>query len=392
MNQIINTIDSGNEPNVRVRDLQSVNTEYLKYSSPAVLVREASNTVTTIDPITDKRWDAFIMTHPDSTIFHHSAWARVLVDIYGCMPSYYIMENERGEITAGVPFISIKSKLTGKRLICLPRSEFCFPLAYREEDLKQLLVRAVEDADKDHLSYVEIRGWGRLGSPERLGLVKRSYYLTHTVALDGDLQGIKSRMDRNGRYNLRYAEKSPVTIRLGQDENDLKEFYRLSVATRRRLNLLPRPYHFFQSIYKNIIIPQHGFLLLAELNGKVIAANMYFCFKDTVIHEFNAQDKDYLEYRPNYLLIWKAMERSCQQSHRYYNFGRTQPENQQLANFKKHWGSEETVLPYYYYPELCGMSSVSRCSLLYRTYTMINKCLPSFMLKVAGDFMYRHMG
>ena len=348
--------------------------------------------ITTINPIVDKRWDAFITSHPDSTIFHHSAWARVLQDRYRCDPAYYVLENEDGEISAAAPFFRLKSLLTGKRLVCLPGSEFCFPLVYSEGDLMELLTRAREDVNGGGFSYFEVRGWGNLGAPEQFGLEAHPYFLNHVVNLDGDMEAVRTRMDRNGRYNLRYAMKSPVTIRMGQSEDDLKEFYRLATATRRRLNLLPQPYRFFQSVYHHIVLPGHGYFLLAELSGKVIAANMYFCFKDTVTHEFNAADKDYFEFRPNYLLIWKAMEHACEGLYRYYNFGRTQPENQALANFKRHWGSEELTLPYYYYPAVQGISSVRQNSLMYRTNAIVNKWLPEFVLKFAGEVIYRHVG
>jgi hypothetical protein len=36
--------------------------------------------------------------HPAGTIFHHSAWARVLQDRYGASPTYYAKENGNGEI------------------------------------------------------------------------------------------------------------------------------------------------------------------------------------------------------------------------------------------------------------------------------------------------------
>ena len=348
--------------------------------------------ITTIDPVIDKRWDAFITNHPESNIFHHSAWARVVSDIYGGHPAYYVLENERGEITAAAPFYWIKSPLTGKRLVCLPQSESCFPLAYCEDDLRELLNKVREEVDAERHSYLEVRGWGKTGAPNQFGLKEYPYFLTHIIDLDGGPAGVRSRMDRNGRYNLRYAEKSPVTVRTGLNEGDLKEFYRLTTATRIRVNLLPQPYRFFQSIYRNLIIPGYGYLLLAELSGKVIAANIYFCFKDTFVHEFAAQDKDYFEYRPNYSLIWKALELACQDSYRYYNFGRTQPENQPLATFKKHWGSEETTLPYYYYPAVRGLSSVSKSSLIYRAYTSINRHLPGFLLRLAGEVVHRHMG
>jgi serine/alanine adding enzyme len=348
--------------------------------------------IKTIDPITDKRWDAFITNHPESTIFHHSAWARVLIDIYQCCPAYYVLENGHGEISAAAPFMWLKSPITGKRLICLPQSELCFPLAYREEDLGELMTGIRDELNGDRSSYMEIRGWGRLGNPNQFNLKEHSYFLTHVINLDSDLQNIRAKMDRNGRYNLRYAEKKPIAVRMGQDEHDLREFYRLTTITRKRHNLLPQPYRFFKSIYDNLIIPGHGYLLIAELMGKVAAANMYFCFKDTVFHEFNAQDPNYFEYRPNYLLVWKAIERACQESYRYYNFGRTHRENQPLSAFKKHWGSEETTLTYCYYPDVHGTSTISQSSNIYRAYTTINKLMPPFLLKFAGEFIFRHMG
>jgi serine/alanine adding enzyme len=198
-------------------------------------------------------------------------------------------------------------------------------------------------------------------------------------------------MNRNGRYNLRYAEKTPVVIKVGQDEKDLKKIYQLSTITRRRINLLPQPYNLYRSIYNNIIVPGHGYMLLAELNGKIIAANVYFCFNRMVLHEFAVQDSDYMEYRPNYLLIWKAIERAKNEGYLYYNFGRTQPENQSLIQFKKNWGSNEAVLPYYYYPDIRGLSTISKSSRIYQTYNTMNKCLPPFLLKVVCEFMQKHM-
>jgi lipid II:glycine glycyltransferase (peptidoglycan interpeptide bridge formation enzyme) len=348
--------------------------------------------IKTIDPLTDKRWDAFITDHPESTIFHHSAWARILTDIYQCHPAYYILENEDGEISAAAPFMWLKSPLTGKRLVCLPHSELCYPLGYHEEDLGKLIAAIKDELNSSRSSYLEIRGWGKSGNPAKFNLKEHSYFLTHTIDLDGGLQKIRAGMDRNGRYNLRYTEKKPINIRVGQDEADLKQFYRLTTITRKRHNLLPQPYRYFMSIYQHLIVPGHGYLLLAELMGKIVAANMYFCFKDIMYHEFNAQDPTYFEYRPNYLLVWKAIERACQESYRSYNFGRTHRENQALSNFKKHWGSEETILPYYFYPDVHGTSTIAKSSNIYKAYTTVNKFMPPFLLKYAGELLFRHMG
>ena len=346
----------------------------------------------TIDPITDRRWDDFVTRHPAGTIFHHSAWARVLQDRYSNGFSYYVLENENGEITAAAPFVHLRSPLTGNRLVCLPSSEYCYPLADSQANMDQLLQEALQKVNDESGAYLEIRGWGSEARPEEIGLKGHDYYLTHVIELDGDMDAVRKRMTRNGRYNLRYSEKTPVNVRMGQDESDLKELYRLCVATRRRLSLLPQPYGFFKSMYRHIITGGHGFILLAELDGKVISASMYFRYKDTVLHEISAQDKDYFEYRPNYLIISKAIQQHCDQSARYYHFGCTHPENESLANFKRQWGSREAVYPFYYYPEVKGIKSFRKDGLIYRTYNTINRCLPGCVLDVASKLASRHMG
>lgn len=348
--------------------------------------------ISVIDPRLDERWDDFVLSHPDSTIFHHSAWARVLAERYDCSPNYYVLENEQGEVLAAAPFFQVKRPFIGKRMVCLPCSESCFPLGDSHEDLRVLMDSVVDGVDSESLSYLEIRGWGEQGSPEQLGLKGHPSYLTHVVDLGDGLERLRSRMARNARYNLKYGEKSPVSIREGQGEGDLRELHRLSVATRRRLNLLPWPYRFFQSIYRYIILPGHGYFSLAEVEGRVVAANMYFCFKDTVTHKFHAADEQYLDYRPNYVLIWQAMEQAYRESYRYYHFGVTNLQDQNLARFKRQWGSREEKLLFYYYPKAKGLSSLSQDSLTYRAYTKVNSWLPEFVLKFAGEAMYKYMG
>jgi hypothetical protein len=345
-----------------------------------------------VDPISDGRWDSFVINHPEGTIFHHSAWARVLMSRYHHGPRYYVLEDENGEIRAAAPFYRVSSPITGKRLVCLPSSEYCYPLGDNFEDIERLVQAAVQDVNEDGDAYLEIRGWPNGGTPEASCLMGHPCFLTHVVELDRDPQKVRAHMDRNGRYNLRHAEKAPITVHLGQDEKDLKKLYHLTEMTRRRIQLLPLCYSLLRSVYQHVIVPGYGYILLAEIGGKIAAANMYFCFKDTVLHEVNAADAAYFEYRPNYLLVWTAMARACEESYRYYHFGTTHPDNANLASFKRHWGSQEKGLPYYYYPEVAGIKSLGQGSLPYRFCHMVNRYLPSLVTRSAARLLYSHMG
>jgi hypothetical protein len=91
--------------------------------------RERSLNGILLNPLLDGKWENAISTHPDATIFHSTAWARVLVDTYGHRPCYVQM-SFNGSLLALVPMMEVQSVLTGSRGICLPFSDYCAPLTF----------------------------------------------------------------------------------------------------------------------------------------------------------------------------------------------------------------------------------------------------------------------
>jgi lipid II:glycine glycyltransferase (peptidoglycan interpeptide bridge formation enzyme) len=345
-----------------------------------------------IDPFTDKRWDAYIAQHPGGTFFHHSAWAKVLQERYAVDPTYYALENEKGEIIGAAPFFMISGALGGRRMVCLPSSEYCFPLTDNPEDMGLLIARAQEEVQRKHLSYLEIRGMNGGLQPDQMTLAEHPYYLNHVTELDGGIDKLRSSLSRDTRYHINRGERSPVKIREADGEEDLKAYHSLTSSMRRRINLLPWPYRFFRSIYENIIVPGYGYLMLAETDNKVVSGGIFLGFKGTIINKFNASDSRYIQLRTNYLVMWKALEKACAQSCRYFDFGITNPENTGLIKFKRHWNSQESVLPYYYYPQVRGLNSKPETSLVYRVHTAVNRFLPDFALKLAAEILYKRLG
>jgi lipid II:glycine glycyltransferase (peptidoglycan interpeptide bridge formation enzyme) len=345
-----------------------------------------------IDPFTDKRWDEFVLQHPEGTIFHHSAWAKVLQERYQTKPSYYAVEDNQGQITGIAPFFLVSTPFGKKRLVCLPCSEYCFPLARNTEDIENLIAYAEEEVKTQHISYLEIRGLKGVSDSEKLALKEHPYYLNHVTVLEPDFNVFKNKLSRHTRYHINRGEREMVDISEAHDESDLEQFHQLTCNTRRRLNLLPWPYGFLRSIFQHLILPGYGFLLLAKVNGKTVSGGLFLSFKDKVLNKINTTDAQYIQLRTNYLLTWKALERACRESYRYFDFGVSNPENTGLIKYKKHWESVETVLPYYYYPNIRGFNSVPETSFLYRAHTSINRVLPDFALKMAADILYKRMG
>ncbi len=343
-----------------------------------------------VDPMVDGRWDKFVSECPGSTIYHHSSWSRVLQESYGYQPYCYAVE-EGGELIAVAPFLRVSSWLTGERLTCLPFSDHCFPLSRTAEGAELLLKAVQEEATRQSIS-LEVRGRGNGLDPVEAGFSEKDSYVIHLAEMEGKSDQLMERLHYRARRGIKEAEKRGVTVREAMGEEDLKEFYRLNVLTRKKHGVLPQPFRFFQAIQRHILAPGRGILLLAENSGKTIAGVLYLLFRDTVTYKFNASDEAYLKLRPNHLLIWTAMEWACQKGYKVFDFGRCDLENAGLREFKRQWAAQEFPLPYYYYPQIRRVWALRGKGLATRAIETGVRFMPSFILRLAGSALYWHLG
>jgi CelD/BcsL family acetyltransferase involved in cellulose biosynthesis len=347
--------------------------------------------ISVIDPTTDGRWEEFIASQKHSTVFHTAAWARVIKEAYGYFPRYYVLENEAGQLRAAIPFYLVQSVLTGKRLICLPFSDYCSPLGGEEADITLLLNSAKKEIGAGAASYLEIRGWQNGMSPSQLSLVTREYHTTYILDLYPEAERLNERFHDSVRRGIRQAKKRGVVVRLTTSEDDLKHFYGLHVTTRKKLGVLPQPYAFFKSLFRHVISLGLGFTVMAECDGKVIAGVIFLTHKDTIYYKFNASDEHYLQRRPNHLMIWEAIRYACANNYKYFDFGRCSPEEEGLRTFKSRWGTIEVPLPYYYYPEVRGFTTIPENSLRYRAMRLFSRIMPKFAFRRVGSLLYKHL-
>lgn len=347
--------------------------------------------ISIIDPTIDSRWDQFIANQAQSTIFHTTAWARVIKEAYSYLPQYYVLENETGQFTAAIPLYVIRSRLTGNRFVCLPFSDYCYPLSDNETDIALLLNLAKKEIEAGSASYLEIRGWQNRITPAQLGLLTRDYHFLYLLDLEPGVDVSKERFHHSVIRGIHQAEKRGVTVCLTRTEAALNHFYRLNVATRKKLGVLPQPYAFFKALFRNVISQNLGFMMMAEWKGKVIAGVLFLTYKDTIYYKFNASDENHLQKRPNHLVIWEAIQYACANGYKRCDFGRCSPEEEGLRIFKSRWGAKEISSPYYYYPEIKGFTTVAETSLRYRAMKSFSHIIPQFAFRAAGSVLYKHL-
>ncbi len=351
------------------------------------------NQVRLIDPLGDVRWDSFVQNHLYGTVYQHSCWMKVIASTYRhTRPLCFAIEDESGNIRAAIPCFVVKSRLTGTRIVSLPFSGYCDPLADSASDFTKLLDRIIDELESISASYYELRAFRKPDSIGDARLKIHNYHKTHVLSLEKGFAEIRKALPRDVIYSQKRAVKSGVTIKRVETEEDFKKFYLINADTRKRQGFPVQPYRLFRNMWE--ILEPHGYLVafLAEWNKKNIAGIVLFKFKNVVYDVFRASIAEYSAVRPNHLLLWTAIEMACLQGYDYFDFGKTTSENQGLLDFKNRWGGSIYDVPYLYYPEVKGIMSLTQDDLKLRLLRFIGSRIPLPIAKTMGRIAYRHLG
>jgi peptidoglycan pentaglycine glycine transferase (the first glycine) len=141
---------------------------------------------------------------------------------------------------------------------------------------------------------------------------------TILVDLDADPEELLQRMKQKTRYNIRLASRHGVTVRAG-DEVDLPSFYQLLQATGTRDGFAVHSQAYYETAHRLFVPSGRGRLLLAELEGKLLAGLVVFAFGDTGCYMYGASSDDDRNLMPAYLLQWEAMRWAREQGCRTYD-------------------------------------------------------------------------
>src|SRR5215472_12305797 len=92
-----------------------------------------------IDPLSDPRWPSLVERHTCASAFHTAGWLRALSETYGYATLAVTSSEPSAELTNALPVCRVNSRLTGRRLVSLPFSDHCQPIANSDDELNALL-------------------------------------------------------------------------------------------------------------------------------------------------------------------------------------------------------------------------------------------------------------
>lgn len=354
------------------------------------------NHLQVVNPLEFPDWDKLVLSTPDYSFFHSSTWARVLYESYGYRPLYFTLIDE-GRLLASIPCMEIKSIITGKRAVCLPFTDYCEPIfpptlekegEGLENSLSMVLNTLISYGKKAKWKSLELR-FGV--SPLQQILPSYTYY-GHTLDISGKEDEIFSSFRNSTKRNIKKAIKEGVKVRVLNSLDSIREFYRLNCITRKAHGLPPQPYIFFEKIYEHVLSKNKGFVVLASYDNTCIAGAIYFHFGEKATYKYGASDRDYQHLRANNLVMWEAIKWCSQNGYKRFCFGRTEPDNNGLLQFKRGWGSDERILNYYKY-DMKSETFVSDTShLLSGVHNKVVHNMPIPLLRITGSVLYKHIG
>jgi len=283
--------------------------------------------------------------------------------------------------------------LTGKRFVSLPFTHFCDPLISSYSEFEQIFNAIQNQQISRQFSFIELRIMNLNTTYYPPDFKIQKLFKIHILNLNKDPEILRATFHKNHiQRGIKKAEKSDINLKKGIDIKDLKEFYKLQLRTRRKHGVPPQPYSFFVNLWKELYPENRMDLLLVEHRHKTIAGIILLKFKNRVCYQYGASDENYLQYRPNHLLMWHAIKNACEEGFEYFDFGKSSIENTGLIEFKNRWGTEEFDIAHLYYPDIHGMQTISRKSIKYKFTNLIWGNAPLALTELGGKLLYKHLG
>jgi hypothetical protein len=339
-----------------------------------------------INPLEYPSWDDLLLSTNGYSFFHTSAWARVLHETYHYKPLYFSIIGN-GRLLLSIPVMEVKGFLNGKRGVSLPFTDCCEPIIAEDMPFKDILGRLIEYGREAGWKFIEIRGGGDLFGRSR----PSQFYYVHDMDLVHGEKRIFSSFKGSTKRNIKKAIREGVRVSMSSSIESIRDFYRLNCMTRKSHGLPPQPYFFFKKIHEHIISKGHGFVALASHEGKTIAGAVYFHFGKRSLYKYGASDIGYQYLRANNLVMWEAIKRYAKEDYQSFSFGKTEPGNTGLRQFKAGWGAKEKKVYYYRY-SFAEDAFVRAKPLESGLHNGVFNRLPIPLLRLMGAIAYKYQG
>ena len=288
------------------------------------------------------RWAAFAESVEGASLYHRAPWLELLRRAHGI--DIHVATLESGSDTLAGCLFARSARPFARRLISLPDSEVCKPLA-RTRDARNALLEALA-IHPDTREGFEIHGVDAPPRPWQTVNVFGQW----NINMQRSVEALHKALDRDVRRNMRHALEAGIAIERGASLEYLRRFYTLHLDTRRRLGMPPRPFRYFKLLHEIFSASGALSVWIARQRGVDLAGLVMLRDGDTLHAKMNARSPG-CPNGANHLMFVSAMDEFAGGVSNW-DLGRVDSRNRGLTDFKKRLGATSTPLPYAYLPQV----------------------------------------
>ena len=308
---------------------------------PATTVVPAASTqsvhVRTLSSKDEPRWDRFVRTNPQGSLFQLVAWKRVVEKTFGYRASYLLAERGN-EITGIAPIFLVSDWLGGRRLISVPLGVYGGICTSDDESRLHLLKAIKQECLERGVDYLELR---HRKSGIDSGFHPNTLYTAFTTALSADVDANLKRLPRDTRYMIRKAEKAGLHSERGTHLKNV--FYNLFAQSMHRHGTPVFPRALFENLVQEFCAELE---FMAVYSGsRPVAAVLSFFFRDTILPYYAGAAPEAPKLGANNFMYWDLMKHAVQAGLRRFDFGRSKKGTGSYA-FKTQWNMDVEPLDY----------------------------------------------
>ncbi len=308
-------------------------------------------------------WNAYIDAHPKSTLYHLYNWKNIIEKTYAHKTYYLIAEqqpnkpnNSTNPVIGILPLVHIKHFLFGNSLISIPFFDLGGILADNDEVEKALLSEAIKLAQKLKAKNIELRHPQPLSCIRELNppnptnpsnpttVVTKSHKVSMILNLPESSEELMKSFKSKLRSQIKKPVKEGLKSKIGGFEL-IDDFYKVFLVNMRDLG---SPVH-SKKLIQNVIeeFPEKAKIVIVYKEAQPIACSLVVSFKDTLENPWASALRKYSRLSPNMLLYWTMQKYACDNGFKYFDFGRSTPE-EGTYKFKKQWSAKPFPLHWQY--------------------------------------------
>lgn len=339
-------------------------------------------------------WEAYVATHPDSTVYHRYAWRSIFGDTFGYRSFYVVARHDDGSIGGCVPLFLV-TKPFSRRLVAVPFRDRGGLLWTDEAAFAALTEEAKVIAGETDATFLELKS--TFSYPKHLieksGLREHRYWIRSTVdlrQLDG--AALWKNLGSKTRNMIRQAEKSALELReLTNDQGGPLIWYELHLATQQRMGLPPFPLRFFRQMLGTFGEEGVAKLFAVLQQGQTLAATIVLLHRTTAIYGYSASTSSGQAFRPNDFMLFSVMNRLLADGFGEFDLGSDAPSQESLLFFKRKWLADQAAIPVYLFGA-ADLSVSDSSHPRYRLARRVFRHLPRPVLRAIGSFSMRFFG